>query len=381
MNGPSREFVIFAVKELFKRIKDGTVHFAPNGVPQTVQQIEAVRFDDVGEPIYETIGPLVLALARGVVGHDLERQAEERRRTSPVHEHLGEPVTVNDDVLQECIAKKSFSPLAFELYKETVTVLAVCSHAYAGPSPEECVIPRNQAICAGLLVRIAKFMTAVASLVSQDAARADVVLAINRSITESATNLRFLVLKNEDRFFDQFVLFSLAPERELYDVIQRNIVERRGEVLPIEQRMLKSIEKACRISGVIITDVQAKVGDWGGGLRNRLIALGEGDQYAAQQRIQSHAVHGTWVDLVQHHLAEVEGGFQPDPTWSNVDSRLMLPICILVLAAAHAYVDSFFPPLPELEPLFDRIGDLERRILLLDRAHEAWFNDRKPEEA
>ncbi len=168
--------------------------------------------------------------------------------------------------------------------------------------------------------------------------------------------------------------FALASERELYDLIQKNITERGGEILPIEDRMLKSIERVCRLSGVAITDVAPKMGDWGGGLRNRLIALGQGETYVAQQRGPSHAVHGTWVDLVLHHLKAVENGFQPDPTWSRVDSRLMLPTCVLVLAAAHAYVDAFFPPMPELQPLFDRMVDLEQRVRALDRAHEAWFS-------
>ena len=198
MNSAENRFIILAVKRLFDKIKRGGVRFA-DAVPQTVSEIKAVRFDGAGEPIYETIGPLVRALAQGVIEHDLEREAEERKRTSPVHQFLGEPVAVRDETLQECVARKSFSPLAFELYKETVTVLAVCSHAHTGSSPEECVLPRNQAICAGLLVRIAKFMTAVASLVSQDSDRADIVFALNRSITESETNLRFLVIKNEDR--------------------------------------------------------------------------------------------------------------------------------------------------------------------------------------
>ena len=90
------------------------------------------------------------------------------------------------------------------------------------------------------------------------------------------------MVKNEDRFFDQFVRFSLAPERNHYGVIQKNVAKRGGEILPIERRMLKSIDRVCRISGVDITDVKPKMGDWGGGLRNRLIALGEGEWYAAQ---------------------------------------------------------------------------------------------------
>jgi hypothetical protein len=54
---------------------------------------------------------------------------------------------------------------------------------------------------------------------------------------ESAINLEFLASKNDDKYFDQFVKFSLGPERELYDIIEANVAARGGEVWPIEQRM------------------------------------------------------------------------------------------------------------------------------------------------
>jgi hypothetical protein len=89
--------------------------------------------------------------------------------------------------------------------------------------------PRNQAICAGLLVRIAKFMLVVVQLGAKGD-RAEVVAALKRSILESAINLEFLARSNDDKFFDQFVKLSLGPERELYDLIQSNIAARSGEV-------------------------------------------------------------------------------------------------------------------------------------------------------
>ena len=218
-------------------------------------------------------------------------------------------------------------------------------------------------------------MWSVATLVIQTPNCANVVFALNRFITESATNLRFLAVKREERFFDQFVRSSLSPEREAYDVIQENIADRDGEVLPIEQRMLRSIDRVCRLSGVTISEVRPKAGNWGGSLRDRLIALGEDESYAMQQRIPSHTVHGTWVDLMHHHLTVVDDkGFQPKLEQSHVDSRLMLPVCVLALKAAHTYIEAFISPLPELEPLLERIADLKQRIITLDEAHEGWIN-------
>src|SRR5437868_244644 len=69
----------------------------------------------------------------------------------------------------------------------------------------------------------------------------EVSLALCRSILESATNVRFLLLKNSQELFDKFVLCSLTPERRLFDEIQSSVQTRGGTILPIEQRMLDSI--------------------------------------------------------------------------------------------------------------------------------------------
>lgn len=374
------DFMVFAVKLLFRRIKEGHVKFVDEKVPQTLRAVEAVKFDVEGNPVYETINPPVRALANLVYAHEvqkLEKEAEERERNSPLHDLLSKPTEVTGDILKACAAQENFSGLAFELYKEAAVVTGVCAHVYMGYEANA-ALNRNQAICSGLLVRIAKFMTAVAQLVSQ-AERGDVVFALNRSIFESATNLRFLTLKDDGAIYDQFVRSGLAPERELYDIIQRNIRSRADKaVLPIETRMLNSIDRVSKLSGFKIEEIDSRYREWGGGIRNRLRELGEDDLYVATQRIPSHAVHGTWVDLVLHHLEPVGEGFTPDPSWSAVDSRLLLPTCILVLAAAQAYLRKFLGgDVPELRPLHRRIDDLYQKMRKVEQAHEDWLNNQK----
>ena len=277
MTDSNQEFLIFAVKLLFKRIKEGKVSFFAERVPATMKALDAVRFDDSGNPIFETIGGPVRALANAVYANEVsqfEAEAKEREQKSPVHDLLGKPTEVNGEILRICDEKGSFSPIAFELYRETVIVVAVCSHSFTGEESGKIRLNRNQAIYAGLFVRITKFMSAVLQLVSTPD-RGEVVMALNRSILESATNLRFLLLKNETKLYDDFVRSGLGPERELYDVIQVNIRNRGGDVLPIEERMLKSIDRACSLAGLKIEEINPKVRDWGGNLRERLKALGE----------------------------------------------------------------------------------------------------------
>lgn len=271
---------------------------------------------------------------------------------------------------QEKDAEK-INELVFELYKESLSVVNLAAHLLDDAGASKGGWSRNQAVCAGLMIRTAKFMLVVTQL-SATRNRAEVVNALNRSILESATNLEFLATKNDNKCYEQFVRFSLGPERELHDLIQPNIAARGGNVRPIEQRMLESIHNVCSASGVKIEEVNQKYGDWGGGVRERLKALDKEDFYVAVQRIPSHAVHGTWVDLLMNHLEyDSKGGvYIPHPDFTSVDARLLGPIAILVLAATKVYLERFFSHIPESNLLFARIDDLCIRITAADAAHE-----------
>ena len=261
--------------------------------------------------------------------------------------------------------------LVFELYTEALSVVNLAAHLLDEAAYAKGGWPRNQAICAGLMIRISKFMVVVTQL-SAKRDRAEVVIALNRSILESAVNLEFLVRTDGDAYFDQFVKFSLGPERELSDIIQANIAARRGEVWPIEQRMLESINDVCQASGVKIEEVNRKYGDWGGGLRERLKALNKEEKYVGVQRIPSHAVHGTWVDLYKHHLDHDSKTdvFSPNPKFSLVDARVLGPIAIFVLEATKPYLERFFSRIPASVVPLDRIDDLCKRLAEADAVHE-----------
>lgn len=266
--------------------------------------------------------------------------------------------------------------LSFELFKETAGVLIACAHTLVSHEDlEKIVFRRNQAICIGLLVRIVKFMKAIAAILSNGDELGEVILGLFRCIGESAVNARFLMLRNDPSLFDQFVQVSLGPERELYDTIQKNIAARDGHPLPVETRMLASIERLCAVSGAKIEEVPRKHAEWGGGMRKRIEALGLDGTYAMVQRIPSHAIHGTWADLAMHHLRKQDSGFSPKFEESPVDSRLLAPICIFVLAAAARYYEAYLAAHPQTKPLIERIHDLTDRLRKVDAAHEQWYQN------
>jgi hypothetical protein len=259
--------------------------------------------------------------------------------------------------------------LALALFREAAIAIGVCGSTYRGPGPRR--LNRKQAICAGLVIRMVKLLRGILAVVEGDAPR-DVVMVLDRCVFETATNLRFLLSKyHDDSLFERFVARSLGTERELYELIRSNIRARNDLVLPIETRMLTSIENVCGASGLHIHDVPTKHSDWGGGLRHRCEALEIGERYVCGQRMPSHATHGTWVDLIVHHLNGGPDHFSIEPRYKTSDPRLLIPTAAIAIEAATHYVLALFPwDAPDAIALADRLDGLQRRMAAIDSLHE-----------
>jgi hypothetical protein len=287
-----------------------------------------------------------------------------------IAEMLGPKVDISR--LDNETSRGRVTTLAFELYKETIRVLNLAAHILDQVSSGSGGLSRNQAICAGLLIRMVKFMIAVLDLTCKSD-RGEVVLSLTRSIMESAFNLEFLVRAGDDKHYDDFVKYSLGAERELYDLLQANIAKRGdGSVLPIEQRMLRSLARLCEVSGVKIEDVHPKWSSWAGGLKQRLQFLQMEEQYVFMHRLPSHAVHGTWVDLYKQHLEyDLQTKlFSTRSRWRPTDARAYGPTSAFVLNAVEPYVEKFFSTIPESKLLLERNDDLRNRIIAVEQAHE-----------
>lgn len=284
-------------------------------------------------------------------------------------EWIGPPVDVRP--IHDCKTLHESGGIAVELYKEACRVVCFTAHLLDDAAAARGGFARNQAICAGLMVKISKFMLAVVQLSTSDD-RGEVVLALNRIILESAISLEFLVRSTDDKYFDQFVDFSLGPERETYEQIRANIAARNGETWPIEKRLLGSISYISAASGMKIEDVQRKHRDWGENVRERLKALGKESLYPAVYRMASQAVHGSWPDLLTGHLSydEKTQVFRPETKWTRVGSRLLSPVAVLVLEAIDPYLERFFPTGAEIDQLRARVADLRDRLLEADAADE-----------
>ncbi len=284
---------------------------------------------------------------------------------------VGPPVGVTEEMLTACRASDQFGPLVFELYKEAASLVCVSSAVHFGNAEDSIKLERNQAICAGLLVRISKYMASIAKL-SADNEHGETIQALNRCIIESAVNLRYLVLKNEEEVYDRFVNYSLVAERELYDFIQANISASAGQQLHIEQNMLSSIIDTCEQSGVAVEEINPKPGSWGGSFRDKLTFLGyDWPAYTILERIPSHAIHGDWVDLFKNHLQREQDGFVPNYDRLNSDGGLLGSMGVFVVEAARDYLGRYFDS-PDAEPLQMRLSNVQERLMAVESARDDW---------
>jgi hypothetical protein len=73
--------------------------------------------------------------------------------------------------------------------------------------------------------------------------RGELSLLFMRLIFEELINIQFLIKEFSSHLVDSYVGVSLRHERKLRDEVARNIADRGGIILPIEDRMFKSIDR------------------------------------------------------------------------------------------------------------------------------------------
>ena len=216
-------------------------------------------------------------------------------------ELVGQPIRVDEEVLENCRKNNDFGELSFNLFKEATALVWVTATARYQTEGDVRRLSRCQAVCVGLLSRVSKIMMSVLKLSSRGEHGGSVQI-LNRCIVESTVDLKFLLAKNDEELYERFVEIGLKSERALYDLINRNVKQRNGRKLEIERSMLGSIRRVCEDSGLSIEDIDPKSSNWGGTYRDKLRALGEESAYPLLQSVPSQSVHGSWSDLIRNYL-------------------------------------------------------------------------------
>lgn len=280
-----------------------------------------------------------------------------------------ERVAVDSAQIASFTSDEDFLELAFNLLTEVTSYIGVAACAL-GSEP---VWSRDQAAVGGNMVRLFKLLSAFLDRTQQW--RPEMSTILSRLAFEAIVNARYLIANFSPDLVASYLHHSLRHERQLWDTIQSNIEGRAGVVLPIEDRMMKSISRSAKFSGLTIETIDPKAkGQWGGKhLRQKAEAVGLDRPYLAVFGGMSHNVHGSWQDLQQYHLEEAgEEAFTPRLEWGRPRPQPSFALGVLSLEAAADFF-GFIGGDEVLAYMRGDLNDLVARLHQANAAHELYL--------
>lgn len=276
-----------------------------------------------------------------------------------------DPPKFTEKELDSCSKSGDYSPILFEWYKYTghITNLIACIEVSSPAVKPVCKSHFGALI--GLLNRCCRLMLANVTL-SHEGLFGETTALVDRCIFESTVKVLWLCKQNSEEAFARFFAEGLKTELVLKAEIQERIITRGGETLPIEERMLKSINRCLATSGMSDDEIAAskKLPD----LAAMIASLGHARlAYVVGQKLGSHHVHGTWPSLLFHYLDHnTDESFSPRdhncPT--HVNQYIFIPL--MVLSAAKAFCNWLSCP-SDAQSLIDRLQSIEDAIRAVNK--------------
>ena len=154
--------------------------------------------------------------------------------------------------------------------------------------------------------------------------------------------------------------------------MEKNIRERGGSELPIEQRMRESIDRTLQRSGLTLADIPSRRTDSWPSFEDRLQTLEIADGYSGIFGGPSSYIHGTWHELLSYNLRVFEDGFELDTSWAALRPEPLLAVTVAMAATDH--LDYLLSGYPDAARLRDRLGRAEGKARRVDELHEDYLN-------
>ena len=247
------------------------------------------------------------------------------------------PPEVAPENLERCRATGDYTGILFEWYKYVGLVcnLIACVERFS-PAIRD-IEPIHYHVMVGLLNRCSRLMLANVAL-SHEGTFGETTSIIDRCITESAIKVMWLCKTSAPDRFTRLIADGLKTELELEAKIRAIIQARNGNVLRIEDRMLRSIDNHIVSSGLSRNDIATanRIPD----MASMIDHLG-GDRlmYIIVEKIGSHHIHGTWPSLRLHYLRDHEGELAPRDHDCPTHMNQFLIVSMLVLMALRAFIE------------------------------------------
>lgn len=277
---------------------------------------------------------------------------------------------VDAESLSKFTTESEFTALGVDLLTEAASYVCIAC-CVLGDKP---TWAKEQAVVGGNAVRLYKLYSLYLEQTCER--KRELTDIIARLIFETAVSVRYMVAHFSTGLVDSYMRQSMRYEKKLFDLIESNIARREGVVLPIEDRMLKSLERASKAANIPLESINLKNKTaWGGkNLYEKTVSIGWEPAYLAVFSGMSHNVHGSWQDLLSHHLeTHDDGRFSPELEWSTPRPQPLFALGLLALEVVMDVVGFLGGP-AAAEQLEGSIADLEERILQVNAAHEKYLS-------
>ncbi|MBY5341458.1 hypothetical protein E0H35_12085 [Rhizobium leguminosarum bv. viciae] len=279
-----------------------------------------------------------------------------------------ERTAVDAEAMAGFTSESDFMDLTVRLAVETAEYVCIAAST-TGP---EAFWNRDQAAIGGNMVRTFKLMDAMLDQTCKD--RGEMTFLLARLVFETVVNVQFLIQNFSTSLVNSYVEHSLRHEKKLWNDIAQRIVARNGILLPIEDRMQQSIERAFSASGMEIDDIDPKnKAPWGNrNLYQKAEAVGLDALYLSMFGGGSHSIHGSWEEIYGNHLNWDGSRFTANLEWQAPRPQLLLAICPVIIEAVFAYFTFISQQLAD-ELIADPLTDLLERVTSVSAAHERYL--------
>jgi len=276
----------------------------------------------------------------------------------------------SDAEIEKFDSEDKFMDAYVELLKQTIELIyRVVGLKYCDIDGVPKKIDKDEAVVGGNLTRLIKLNTSFLQNICEG--KLEICYIINRCIAETAINTKFLLIEGEERVKRNYIKNSLITEKELWETILSNVKDRSGDVLPIEERMQKSIQNSFDKSDFDLDEVK-RSSKWKSIKERANIVAGE-MFYSVFYGISSHSIHGNWQDILVNNLKKMEDGFELNLQWNRPRPQIIDGAIILNLDIVKTFCDRELQNDKNASLIIEKCKTLNKYHLDLTKNHEKWM--------
>jgi Family of unknown function (DUF5677) len=212
------------------------------------------------------------------------------------HFPIPRPPKFPDEEITQYRENNDYMPMVYEWYKFVGMMAAFLAGILPKSPAFRPISPQHYYVLMGLLNRCARLILSNLAL-SREGKFGETTAIIDRCIFESAIMIICLCSKQDQDEFNRYIGSGLKTELELKAAIMKEVTERGGTELPLETRMLRSIER--HISAFGLSEIEIQTVKRPRDIASVIEMLGHDRLfYVLGQKFGSLHVHGTWPSLL-----------------------------------------------------------------------------------